>query len=226
MLRPSTFVRLAATTRSPLNSFPAHAVSSRVTRSESHRVCNASIITSRRGFATASTPRVSNISSKPAPRSEQSAKLRRALAVAFFSGASVATFYLGTWQYQRYYWKINLIEERSARLESTPMHFTSLSQLDAMSEGAIQRVVCRGTFDYSRQMICGPRSAPRGVQTSSAIRATGFNVITPLVSDLIFVLLYRLFVSSCSMKRFSFLCNRFVDSANTISNEVSCRLVD
>jgi cytochrome oxidase assembly protein ShyY1 len=117
--------------------------------------------------------------------------------VAFFSGATAFTFYLGTWQYQRYYWKIDLLAERRLRLEGSPMPFTTLAELSEVSEDAVQRVVCRGTYDFSRQMICGPRPAPRGIKTSSAIRATGFNVVTPLVSFVSFGVFACLHVDAC-----------------------------
>ncbi|XP_064091211.1 surfeit locus protein 1-like [Macrobrachium nipponense] len=65
------------------------------------------------------------------------------------------TFCLGTWQYQRRQWKLNLIAELEARTSAPPVEFPE--DLNDLEDLEYKRVRLRGTFDHSKEIFMGPR---------------------------------------------------------------------
>ncbi|XP_066990239.1 surfeit locus protein 1 [Macrobrachium rosenbergii] len=65
------------------------------------------------------------------------------------------TFCLGTWQYQRRKWKLNLIAELEARTSAPPVEFPE--DLNDLEDLEYKRVRLRGTFDHSKEIFMGPR---------------------------------------------------------------------
>ncbi|QQP55679.1 SURF1-like protein, partial [Caligus rogercresseyi] len=68
----------------------------------------------------------------------------------------IATFALGVWQTKRRSWKLNLIDELevSGKRPATELPSTAKECL----ESEYQKVRVKGTFDYSRSVLVGPRS--------------------------------------------------------------------
>lgn len=107
----------------------------------------------------------------------------------FFGGLVGGTFGLGCWQSQRYFWKIDLLEERRRALEAEPVALpagaTATSLVDsfpALGERC-RRVRVSGTYDAERTAVVGPRSAPPGVGTQATGLGTspqGYVVFTVL----------------------------------------------
>jgi surfeit locus 1 family protein len=123
-----------------------------------------------------------------APAGEESASTRR-LGTFLFSGLVGTTGCLTAWQLQRYSWKVSLVEERTAALQSDPQLLRTL--LPDLSPGVnevseFKRVLCTGEFDHAAQVLLGPRSAPPasplagGSTPPGAPTPTGWDVITPL----------------------------------------------
>ncbi|KAK7074940.1 Surfeit locus protein 1 [Halocaridina rubra] len=95
----------------------------------------------------------------------------------------VGTFCLGTWQYQRRQWKLNLIAELEAKTAAPAVPLPE--NLEDLSDMEYQKVRLTGTFDHSKEIYMGPRAqlvggdvhqAGGGLISSSE---TGFLVITP-----------------------------------------------
>jgi surfeit locus 1 family protein len=116
---------------------------------------------------------------------DESPTMRR-LGALFFSGVCGGTACLCAWQLKRYQWKLDLIDERKAALqgESSPLRALIPEPAAGCSaENEYRRVAMEGTFDHSRQVLLGPRSAPAGSQTNTPAGAagpSGWDVLTPL----------------------------------------------
>jgi len=110
-----------------------------------------------------------------------------------FSSLSLGTGALAGWQLHRYQWKTELIERRTAVLSSPPQPLRSVLAADAGTvppELEYRRVHCSGTFDHSKQVLLGPRSAPAGMESAGGGRAppgaptaSGWDVVTPLCCE-------------------------------------------
>lgn len=121
--------------------------------------------------------------------------VRRTGAV-LFSGVVVGTGYLSWWQLTRYKWKLDVVAKRSEMLKAVAEPLASVLPPETAPHGMpdeleFRRVVCLGTFDHSKQVLMGPRSAPAGMEAASAAagggrapagapHASGWDVITPL----------------------------------------------
>ncbi|KAK4303313.1 hypothetical protein Pmani_024656 [Petrolisthes manimaculis] len=93
------------------------------------------------------------------------------------------TFCLGTWQFQRRKWKLNLIEELEAKTTAIPIDFPEdVSELEDLE---YQRVKLTGTFDHSQEIFLGPRPLLVGgdvKQAGSSLISSGqsgYLVVTP-----------------------------------------------
>jgi len=84
------------------------------------------------------------------------------LGVFFFSALSLGAGSLGIWQYQRYHWKIGVIEEAKARFNESPFFVppnlsqNELAQLVNAKRG--ERVVVEGKYFHEKEVLLGPRS--------------------------------------------------------------------
>jgi cytochrome oxidase assembly protein ShyY1 len=58
----------------------------------------------------------------------------------------------------RYQWKVDLIEETKKRAKEPPTAILRVSQLDSVPSG--RRLVLKGSFDHSKEVFLGLRSAP------------------------------------------------------------------
>lgn len=99
------------------------------------------------------------------------------LGVGFFGSMAATTFGLGSWQVSRYFWKVDLVEERRRMLvrEAVPL---------AQATEHFERVRCNGTFDYDQTMFVGPRSAPaHGMQGAGAMQPSGWYAFTPFKDE-------------------------------------------
>ncbi|GBG25121.1 Surfeit locus protein 1 [Hondaea fermentalgiana] len=95
------------------------------------------------------------------------------LGLGLFGSLAAGTFGLGSWQVKRYFWKVDLVEERRRMLERDAVPLAEASR-------PYERVRCSGTFDYAQSMFVGPRSAPaHGVQGTGAMQPSGWYVVTP-----------------------------------------------
>jgi len=120
--------------------------------------------------------------------------VRRTGAV-LFSGVVVFTGYLSAWQLNRHQWKISLIERRKEMLKGALEPIAAVVPPEAATSGIsadleYRRVWCVGTFDHSKQILMGPRSAPAGMEAAAAAATgkrnppgaptpSGWDVITP-----------------------------------------------
>ncbi|XP_040575339.1 surfeit locus protein 1 [Lepeophtheirus salmonis] len=68
----------------------------------------------------------------------------------------LATFALGVWQTKRRTWKLNLIQELTESQNKPPIELPATPEECRSVE--YQKVRVRGTFDYSRSVLIGPRS--------------------------------------------------------------------
>ena len=109
--------------------------------------------------------------STAAPREGQTT---RRIGTVLFGGVAAGTGCLCAWQLNRYGWKVNLIAERTAKLNEPP---TSL----ASDPAEYTHVALAGEFDHGAQQLLGPRSPPPGVlEQRAGAPATGWDVLTPL----------------------------------------------
>jgi cytochrome oxidase assembly protein ShyY1 len=65
---------------------------------------------------------------------------------------------IGPYPVVRYQWKVDLIEETKNRAKDPPVPILTMSQLDNVFPG--RRLVLRGRFDHSKEVLLGLRSAP------------------------------------------------------------------
>lgn len=80
----------------------------------------------------------------------------------FFGGLCAGTFYLGTWQTQRYFEKIRLMEKRILELKQDPEPW----QGDGTPQGFRRRLL-QGKYRHEDEMLVGPRGPPPGALTAS-----------------------------------------------------------
>lgn len=112
---------------------------------------------------------------------------KKILGIAIFSGISCGALYLGTWQMQRYNWKVGLMDEIGEKIKSPPATIPDGCSQYHLSEQADQlkgrRVAFTGKFIHAAEILLGPRSAPPGLTGSAAqglaMNPQGYFVITP-----------------------------------------------
>lgn len=84
----------------------------------------------------------------------------------FFGGLCAGTFYLGTWQTQRYFEKISLMEKRLLELKEDPVWLKDDTDTEAPLQGFRRRLI-EGSYRHEDEMLVGPRGPPVGALTAS-----------------------------------------------------------
>jgi hypothetical protein len=82
---------------------------------------------------------------------------KRILGLTVFSVPVIGTAYLGTWQLQRYFWKIGQIQDAKDSLAAAPVDPPKDGHWDALRT---RRVQAEGRFEPEKTMFVGPRSPP------------------------------------------------------------------
>lgn len=109
------------------------------------------------------------------------------LGIFIFSSISLGAGCLGVWQYRRYYWKVQIIDETCKKFKESPVVApSSLSQLDLFEFVKAkngEQIKVEGEFQHDKEVLLGPRSAPAGllgpVAQGMATNPQGYFVITP-----------------------------------------------
>lgn len=83
--------------------------------------------------------------------------------ISFFAIPTLTTFCLGVWQTQRYFWKVNIIEERK---ESLSKNILKENQLTNFEDVKFQKVQLTGHFDNSKEVLIGIRQLQRANKNS------------------------------------------------------------
>ena len=128
----------------------------------------------------------------------------RKVGLILFSGLVSFTAYLGAWQTKRYFWKVEVMAEREAKLARDPVSLNSVEAFvegrmlvaeDAAQEGSASTgagtgdddpeftpVVVRGKLLNEHSVLMGPRSAPKHSAPfeDKMGEQSGFHIITPL----------------------------------------------
>ena len=148
----------------------------------------------------------SSASSSSSTAAATATKEKNYLGAALFGSLVVGTFGLGTWQASRYFWKEELIAERTRLLAGEPADLVALLSDQAAAAGTPAadatthspadaptlhhtRVVIRGTFDHAKEILIGPRVPPKqdhgGGMNIAEVggESSGVFVVTPLVLD-------------------------------------------
>lgn len=84
----------------------------------------------------------------------------------------LVTFGLGSWQIKRLNWKLKMIDQLEEKLNQNMVRLPARIEPAAIPEFAYRKVFVEGTFDYSHEIMLGPRTRDGEL---------GFHVITPLV---------------------------------------------
>lgn len=107
------------------------------------------------------------------------------LGIVVFSGISCGTFVLGVWQWQRYQWKSELVESGNKNLLMLPTiiseeKITQSHLSDIIREKNGQLInIGEGTFDHTKELLLGPRSAPNSSAQGMSSNPQGYYVLTP-----------------------------------------------
>jgi surfeit locus 1 family protein len=107
--------------------------------------------------------------------------------IAFFSSLCASTFALGSWQTQRYFEKVDLMDRRETDLRKEPIPYEKHRQ----DPESFRRIKLHGSFDHDREIYIGPRGPPAGALALSGPNSgrggglssspQGYFVITPFV---------------------------------------------
>ena len=118
-----------------------------------------------------------------------------------FGGLVAGTATLGTWQAQRYYWKVDKVDKRKTELRRPPAplaHILDEAESELNSTGGVtssaakldgvremRRVKLHGVWDHSANMLIGRRGAPPGLLGAApqglATSPSGYYLCTALV---------------------------------------------
>eukprot|EP00301_Raphidiophrys_heterophryoidea_P012208 c18590_g1_i1.p1 GENE.c18590_g1_i1~~c18590_g1_i1.p1 ORF type:complete len:318 (+),score=96.52 c18590_g1_i1:35-955(+) len=97
---------------------------------------------------------------------------------------AAATFGCGVWQLIRMQEKQEIVDARQKALSKPAGLISSFSDLKAAFKNSEDDLVCfrlRGTWDFSNEILVGPRSRPQTLSArQNAYAPSGFHVITPL----------------------------------------------
>ncbi|KAG5192358.1 SURF1/SHY1-like protein [Tribonema minus] len=135
--------------------------------------------------------RAASASPAAAAAKQASSRSGRGAGIALFAALVGSTVGLGTWQAFRYQWKVDLVEQSQKQLSSEPTDLPSdATQKDVSREGSTlvgTRVRARGVFDHSKEVLVGPRAAPKSQESTKgpgaggmATNPQGYFVYTPL----------------------------------------------
>jgi len=118
----------------------------------------------------------------------------------------VATFGLGVWQVKRWRWKLKLIEEMEQKVLEEPVDFPS-NDFSKLPELEYRKVRMPGKFNYSKQLIMGPRSliATKEPPNPKSTPSTGYHVVTPfwVTDQSLAILVNRGWIPSRNYKPYS-----------------------
>lgn len=91
--------------------------------------------------------------------------------IAFFGSICAYAVGLGVWQTKRYMWKVGVIEDIQLKLNDPPEMIPPLAQFDLVEwvdQMKGRKVAVSGTFDHTKEILIGPRSAPLGLMGDAA----------------------------------------------------------
>lgn len=132
-------------------------------------------------FASRHTPSssLSSIPSHSGSTHTASSPNRSTRSLLFFATPIALTFSLGVWQLQRLKRKLRLIEEREANLSAPPIQGSALLTSPELHD--YRRVYLSGSFLHHREMLVGPRGAPKDLPmpVQQWGGSSGLQVITP-----------------------------------------------
>ncbi|KAE9047625.1 hypothetical protein PF010_g1399 [Phytophthora fragariae] len=104
--------------------------------------------------------------------------------MAFFGAVAATTAYLGTWQTERYYWKVDLINERTKELSESvselPKNATASDDVDDIE---YRQLRLEGSFKPGSTFYLYPRSAPADPSDSVARVKSGGYIYSLLHRD-------------------------------------------
>ncbi|TDH64930.1 hypothetical protein CCR75_005912 [Bremia lactucae] len=109
-------------------------------------------------------------------KSEADSTFTRYAGIAFFGAVAVTAAYLGTWQIERYYWKVDLINQRTKELSQSvadlPEDSTASNKKDDIE---FRQLRLKGNFKPGSTFYLYPRSAPADPSDSVArVRSGGY----------------------------------------------------
>ncbi len=113
---------------------------------------------------------------------------KRNIGVLLFSSVCALAGGLGVWQLQRYNWKVQLIQDTQQKLQGAPIElgkFKSQNELyEYVTKSIGNRIIIEGVYDYEKEILLGPRSAPTDLLTNGsaqglAVNPQGYYIITP-----------------------------------------------
>ncbi len=96
------------------------------------------------------------------------------LGLIVFASISLGTAGLGIWQFKRYFWKVQMIEDEQASMRLPPIEFDKtkiVSQIELdeyLSNNKGRRLNITGKYDHSKEVLLGPRSPLIGMLKDSA----------------------------------------------------------
>lgn len=107
---------------------------------------------------------------------------------AFFGSLCLGTFGLGCWQLQRYQWKLGVASDQKSKYGQEPQLLPESSSQSLLRETVAQligrRISTTGTYEHTKEILLGPRSAPVGLVGDAAqglaTNPQGYYVVTPL----------------------------------------------
>ncbi len=111
----------------------------------------------------------------------------------FFGSLCATTFGLGVWQFQRYNWKVQLIDESNSKLTDSVVSFdfNSMNDISSLARECNanqgKKAHISGYYMHDREILLGPRSVPEGIfgehAQGLAVNPQGYFVITPFKLD-------------------------------------------
>mmetsp|Transcript_22910 Transcript_22910/g.33956 ORF Transcript_22910/g.33956 Transcript_22910/m.33956 type:complete len:269 (-) Transcript_22910:528-1334(-) len=114
---------------------------------------------------------------------------------AFFGGLSAGTFALGVWQTQRYFEKVEFMDQRAEDLALPPTTLSKSLAEPSQHGSGMRRLVVQGKFLHAYTILVGPRGPPPGALAKDGpmsgrageggLNASpqGYYVVTPLQDD-------------------------------------------
>jgi len=99
--------------------------------------------------------------------------IKKFIAITLVTASFFTLCWLGNWQLERAQWKDGIIAQLEAEYAKDPMQHRL--EFGDLQNTAIQHGSLRGKFDYSKQMLFGPKKNP-----DKSSEEIGFDVLIPL----------------------------------------------